>query len=1175
MTRRVRIGNQTAFSAPTPFEPFEFAVAHGFDAFEWFADKKRYDDGTEAGWDVADLDDPMRQEIREIGHAHDIRYSVHAPWQANPLWPEGNARLVESLEFARAIGAELVNLHLYLDEGPQGYGDALRPVIGYAAKLGVRLSIENTPLTTPYDVNNTFAALRRLGITTDHVGLCLDLGHANLCDHTRNDYIRYLDLLASDVAIIHAHVHENYGDRDSHLTLFTGPAADNDAGIRAFIGRLSRRRFDGALILEQWPQPPALLVQAEQRLRPLLGHAGDKRRRERRATPAVLPLSSVREAVASHSPLPAAVIDPATIDDPFIAEVVRAHRVHASWRERLAWVATWLARPEAQSSVAELATIAIYLRFLGTGEVPCAEDGRHFRPNHHARAALAIEELLTERETPENAWIVRKILPWLPSYGEQFCRREPLTRIRDIAHRNDIPKELKREIKHRLQNKLHRCAGPEDFKTCEEILARITAPGASYSASFVREFQLFHEELSEFFNATSVERRLLHLLPLLGSAEVERVQAFLRLKAQPEATAVRRLALLKALTELREALARCAGALVGAERQRVRLADIGLEDYAFVVLSELANQLAAFAAAGQWPMVLQALRHALANVALGRVAPAECAVIRSELDRWSVDFRARSDFELRRLIATLERLRRLAEGYIDQVLTLFANRVDVLGRALGVAEHAIQVFCEGDIRGNVIFQLSKLVEMARAEIRSALALPPWEAIVVGEAAGRLVRAQGLDELRAHNDSLIVLLEHAEGDEEIPVCVRAILLAHSIPHLSHLGVRARQARIPFASADGRGQLDPFQGLLGQQVALRLNADGLSLERAAMAATAVPKQTAAVRRIPAAKLTKTFQLLPLAAADTTTCGAKAAAAGRLLALAEANGLFRAPRGQVLPFGIMERCLGEQAQLEGDYRRLCDELGRCSLEEQEPLLERLRALLRELPVPETLLVELRGFFGDRARLAVRSSANGEDLEDFAGAGLYDSVIGVSPDASGQAIQTVWASLWTRRAALSRMASAIPHEQIHMAVLVQEMIRPELSFIMHTADPHTGSRALASVELAVGLGETLASAAQPGTPYRLLCDRTTRQATLTRLASFSFALQLVADGQGLERQPLDYGAVPLSADPRVAERLGKRFVDIAAFLEEHLGSPQDVEGVIASNDLYLVQTRPQQGID
>lgn len=49
----------------------------------------------------------------------------------------------------------------------------------------------------------------------------------------------------------------------------------------------------------------------------------------------------------------------------------------------------------------------------------------------------------------------------------------PLTRIRDIAHRNDIPHELKQEIKHTLQNKLHRNAGPEDLVATEVMMDRL------------------------------------------------------------------------------------------------------------------------------------------------------------------------------------------------------------------------------------------------------------------------------------------------------------------------------------------------------------------------------------------------------------------------------------------------------------------------------------------------------------------------------------------------------------------------------------------------------------------------------------------------------------------------------------------------------------------------------
>ena len=49
---------------------------------------------------------------------------------------------------------------------------------------------------------------------------------------------------------------------------------------------------------------------------------------------------------------------------------------------------------------------------------------------------------------------MRNVHPWLPSFSGEFTCSVPMTRIRDIAHRNDIPQDLKLEIKHTLQNKV-------------------------------------------------------------------------------------------------------------------------------------------------------------------------------------------------------------------------------------------------------------------------------------------------------------------------------------------------------------------------------------------------------------------------------------------------------------------------------------------------------------------------------------------------------------------------------------------------------------------------------------------------------------------------------------------------------------------------------------------------
>jgi phosphoglucan,water dikinase len=272
-------------------------------------------------------------------------------------------------------------------------------------------------------------------------------------------------------------------------------------------------------------------------------------------------------------------------------------------------------------------------------------------------------------------------------------------------------------------------------------------------------------------------------------------------------------------------------------------------------------------------------------------------------------------------------------------------------------------------------------------------------------------------------------------------------------------------------------------------------------------------------------------------------------------------------------MERCLEAAPAVRREYLALAEQVAQTPADRLDALLECLRGLLRELPVPAEIADAVTAFFGPDARLAVRSSANGEDLEDLAGAGLYDSVVNVATAAAPAAIGRVWASLWTRRATLSRAQANIPHDRIRMAVLLQELVMPDLSFILHTVNPLTGDRGEALAELAVGLGEVLASATVPGEPYRLTCDRRTGATRLSACATFSVALRPSAEG-GVMPELLDYSTIHLSTDPEASTRLGGRLGRVAAFLEGRLGRPQDVEGVCSGEDLFIVQARPQQGL-
>jgi phosphoglucan, water dikinase len=98
-----------------------------------------------------------------------------------------------------------------------------------------------------------------------------------------------------------------------------------------------------------------------------------------------------------------------------------------------------------------LAGAYVYLQWITTGAVACVEGGGHYRPNHHAKLSQEIFKSLEWVIEDDNSHaraatlLARKLSPRLPSFGEAFTQQVPLTRIRDIAHRNDIPSVRDRE----------------------------------------------------------------------------------------------------------------------------------------------------------------------------------------------------------------------------------------------------------------------------------------------------------------------------------------------------------------------------------------------------------------------------------------------------------------------------------------------------------------------------------------------------------------------------------------------------------------------------------------------------------------------------------------------------------------------------------------------------------
>ena len=71
-----------------------------------------------------------------------------------------------------------------------------------------------------------------------------------------------------------------------------------------------------------------------------------------------------------------------------------------------------------------------------------------------------------------------------------------------------------------------------------------------------------------------------------------------------------------------------------------------------------------------------------------------------------------------------------------------------------------------------------------------------------------------------------------------------------------------------------------------------------------------------------------------------------------------------------------------------------------------------------------------------------------------------------------------------LCAVPAGVKQADAAMAVLVQKQLSPDLSFVLHTVSPLDGDKDTMYAELAVGLGETLASGTR-GSPWRLAVNK------------------------------------------------------------------------------------------
>ncbi|KAI3932874.1 hypothetical protein MKX01_031856 [Papaver californicum] len=935
-------------------------------------------------------------------------------------------------------------------------------------------------------------------------------------------------------------------------------------------------------------------------------------------------------------------------------KLVEGDRNARNWWRKLDLVRELLVENlENEDRLEALIYTSIYLKWINTGKIPCFEDGGHHRPNRHAEISRLIfrelERISSRKDaSPQEILVIRKIHPCLPSFKSEFTASVPLTRIRYIAHRNDIPHDLKQEIKHTIQNKLHRCAGPEDLVATEAMLARITKNPGEYNGALVEQFKIFHHELKDFFNAGSLAEQLESIRESLDGQSLTALNLFLESKKNLDklddssnflnnsgvdilVKTLQSLMGLRAtlLKGLESGIRNDAPDTAIATRQKWRLSEIGLEDYSFVLLSRFLNALEAAGGSSKladsaglknWNDPFDALTVGIRQLGLSGFKPKECICIENELLAWKqkgLSVKEGSEdgktIWALRLKATLDRSRRLTEEYSEALLRIFPHRVQVLGKALGVPENSVRTYTEAEIRAGVVFQVSKLCTILLKSVRKTVGSQGWDVLVPGAAVGTLVQIERIvpgSFSSSITGPVILVVKKADGDEEVTAAgnnIVGVVLLQEVPHLSHLGVRARQEKVVFVTCEDDDKIADIQNLDGKSVRLEASSTSVDLSASTLSkgkevwrdikisGASITKESLVANssslsevRVPSSSQNAgTARVLELADAEAQTSGAKAAACGQLASLAALSekvyseqgvpASFSIPLGAVIPFGSMDKALEESGSTEA-FLSLLEQAETSKMEggELDKICSQLQELVSAQKPSAEIVTKITEIFPSNARLIVRSSANVEDLAGMSAAGLYDSIPNVStsnPTVFENSIGRVWASLYTRRAVLSRRSAGVPQKNATMAILVQEMLSPDLSFVLHTLSPTDRDPNVVEAEIAPGLGETLASGTR-GTPWRLSSGKFDGQVRTLAFANFSEEMLVLgagpADGKVIHLT-VDYSQKPLTIDGVFRQQLGQRLCSIGFFLEQKFGCPQDVEGCIVGKDIYIVQTRPQ----
>jgi len=270
-----------------------------------------------------------------------------------------------------------------------------------------------------------------------------------------------------------------------------------------------------------------------------------------------------------------------------------------------------------------------------------------------------------------------------------------------------------------------------------------------------------------------------------------------------------------------------------------------------------------------------------------------------------------------------------------------------------------------------------------------------------------------------------------------------------------------------------------------------------------------------------------------------------------LGEAGSLagIRIPPGFALT-AVATRLFFQRNQLYPKINHIIQQLHIADLADLHHKSAAIQKMIRACPLPPELESLLFTHFDQLVatmpgcRVAVRSSALGEDLGQASFAGLYHTELDVSRDTLAEAYKAVLASKYTPRAISYRLAKGFRHEETEMCVGFLAMIEAAVSGVCYTRSIG-GQNTTMDLFFAPGGAKGIVDGTR--STGHLLVERTTPHRIVHRLEPADAAGAWLNDAQAL-----------------ALSEIGMR-------LEDHFGAPQDIEWTIDPvGTIFVLQSRP-----